>query len=615
MNFNFDMECKFVGDRYAGGYSNGLTLTGSSTREQFECIESNESKKVYDNKKGIIVTTYYQKDQEAIRTYTEIENRGSEEVTMEMLASFVLKNVEADVIYRMQSFWSAEGKLRRETIDDLHLEPSWARVGTRVEKFGNVGSMPVRKYFPQLILENSKEQEFIGIQLYCPSSWQMELICKEDDCLTVAGGIADRDFGQWMKKLAPGESFRTPEAVIATGDSLLSVCDKLVKAQHPCISEEDPGMDILFNEYCTTWGNPSVENVKKICDRIAGKGVKFLVIDAGWYGLDSWWDSLGDWDVNKQKFPEGLKPVADYIRSQGMIPGIWFEIEAVAKASEYFNKKEYLVCKDGVPLSVGDRRFWNMENPEVVEILREKVIKQIKDNGFGYVKIDYNDSLGMGCDGAESLGEGLRRQMLATQKFFTKIREEVPGIVIENCSSGGHRLEPSMMALASQASFSDAHETIAIPLIAANLHRAISPKQSQIWAVMRKEDSDARIYYSIVNTFLGRMCLSGDIYDLSDHQWGLIDEGIAFYKQVEEIIQKGQTKCHLVISPDGSRSYNHPKGQQVLCREYNGKGLCVYHRFEHSEDGEPTQIQGKKIIASYGKADQDFSAKAWLYEC
>jgi alpha-galactosidase len=50
--------------------------------------------------------------------------------------------------------------------------------------------------------------------------------------------------------------------------------------------------------------------------------------------------------------------------------------------------------------------------------------------------------------------------------------------VIENCASGGHRLEPSFMGLTSMASFSDAHETRDIPVIAANLHRLIQPRQS-----------------------------------------------------------------------------------------------------------------------------------------
>ena len=59
----------------------------------------------------------------------------------------------------------------------------------------------------------------------------------------------------------------------------------------------------------------------------------------------------------------------------------------------------------------------------------------------------------------------------ASQDYFRHIARELPELVIENCSSGGHRLEPSMMSLVSQASFSDAHEALSIPLNAANLHR------------------------------------------------------------------------------------------------------------------------------------------------
>ena len=169
-----------------------------------------------------------------------------------------------------------------------------------------------------------------------------------------------------------------------------------------------------------------------------------------------------------------------------------------------------------------------MHKPEVISYLNEKVINTLRDNGFGYLKVDYNDNIGIGCDGAESLGEGLRQNMEASQGFFKKLRQELPDLVIENCSSGGHRLEPSMQALTSMASFSDAHECQAIPVIAANVTRAILPAQSQIWAVLRKDDDDKRLHYSLANTFLGRMCLSGDIYDLSDAQWNIVDEAISF---------------------------------------------------------------------------------------
>ena len=101
-----------------------------------------------------------------------------------------------------------------------------------------------------------------------------------------------------------------------------------------------------------------------------------------------------------------------------------------------------------------------MTDPWVQKYLSEVVIGTLKKYGFGYMKMDYNDTIGVGCDGAESLGEGLRRNMEASRKFIEKVKEEIPGIVLENCASGGSKMEPLMMELCSMASFSDAHECL-----------------------------------------------------------------------------------------------------------------------------------------------------------
>ena len=519
----FIAECKLMGDGYAGGLSCGMSMAGSQTTENLVKIKTSEEKNkkvtLWKDERGYEVRVFEEKENQVARVYTEFKNNSEKEVVMEMLASFALKGIKADKIHRLQSFWSAEGRLRTETIEELHLEKSWNGCARRIEKFGNVGSMPVRKYFPFLALEDCETEEFTGILMGHASSWQIEISCKEVQELDVMGGIADRDFGQWMKRVLPGESFTTPDALIARGNSLADVCDKLIKAQRLNISPVDADMGIMFNEYCTSWGNPTIDSIKKLSDRLVGQGVKYLVIDSGWYGLpNDWACSVGNWEINKDRFPNGLKEAADYIRSRGMIPGLWFEMEVAGPHSRYFHETEHLLSKDGYPLTVSGRRFLDMEDPWVIEQLTRDVIGTLKECGFGYLKIDYNDTIGMGCDGADSLGDALYRKVKATQQFIRKIKEEIPDIVIENCSSGGHRLVYSMMELVSQASFSDAHETLAIPVIAANMHRVIQPAQSQIWAVLRAKDDADRLTYSLTSTFLGRMCLSGDIYDLTAKQ-------------------------------------------------------------------------------------------------
>ena len=162
-----------------------------------------------------------------------------------------------------------------------------------------------------------------------------------------------------------------------------------------------------------------------------------------------------------------------------------------------------MLHRDGKVLTTKERRFFDMNNPDAIAYLTDKVIGQLKKYDFEYMKMDYNDTIGIGCDGAESLGEGLRRDREASVNFVRKVKEEIPGIILENCASGGHKLEPLMMSECSMASFSDAHECEEIPVIAASLHRSILPRQSQIWAVIRKTDSVKRIGYTVASTFLG----------------------------------------------------------------------------------------------------------------
>lgn len=618
---DFKGEIKLTKDEYAGFYSSGLTMLGSSTMRRFAEDNSDKNKTLYKSADGMELEVRYKKDDisDSTEILTSFTNNSNETVTLELLTSFLIPGIKTDKIHRILSFWSAEGRVKTDTINSLNMEMSWNKMAFRVEKFGNVGSMPVRKYFPFIALEDSENGIFTAIMLYSPASWQIEVICRQDESLTVAGGIADRDFGHWTKQMKPGEKIVAPKAVVAVGKTLEEACDKLVKSQKPDISPVDNEMGITFNEYCATWGNPNKDTIKQVCDKVAGKGIQYLVMDSGWYGNDDgyWWDYLGNWNINKNRFPEGLKPAADYIRSKGMIPGIWFEFESVAHGCELYNQPEHLVRRDGMPLTIGGRRFLDMEDPFVQDFLQKNVIDLLKNAGYGYIKVDYNDTMGIGCDGEDGFGENLRRKVLATQDFFRKMREEIPDLVIENCSSGGHRLEPSMMELSSMASFSDAHEINSIPIIAANLHRVIRPEQNQIWAVMRKDDSDERIYYSLCATMLGRMGLSGDIYDLSEHQWKLIDEGMKFYKLVADVIKNGTT-INIINDAD---SYNKPKGGQLVVRKYGKKVLIIYHRFEGSKsleefckDKNLITIKFYEKVAQYGYSTGDFSACAILFK-
>ena len=528
-----------------------------------------------------------------VRISCTFENQSKRDCCLEMFESFSLGGLSPYMqgdgngtlwLHRVRSVWSQEGRHETIPVEDLQLEPAWDPHAVRCELFGQAGSMPVNRFFPFAAIEDRKNHIFWGAQIAHPASWQME-VYRKDNGLALSGGLADRELGHWMKHVEPGKNFTTPEAIVSTAQTdsfdiftgrltTAGLVEGFLKAPE---SEQD--LPIVFNEYCTTWGNPSHENICEIVDAIKGKGFKYFVIDCGWYKENGipWDIGMGDYEVSSELFPDGMEKTVQVIKDAGMIPGIWFEIENVGSASRAYHLTEHLLHKDNVVLTTYFRRFWDMQDPWVDEYLTDKVIGTLKKYGFGYMKIDYNETIGIGCDGAESPGEALRKNMEATVLFIEKVKEEVPGIVLENCASGGHRLEPKMMSVMSMASFSDAHECEEIPIIAANLHRVIHPTQSQIWAVIRQDDSLKRIAYSISNTFLGRMCISGDVTQLAPEKWNLIEQGISFYGKIKDIIKEGQSYRY---GPK-IKSARHPEGWQALLRVgKNKQAYVVIHVFD-----------------------------------
>ena len=598
------IQISCTGDSSVPGFAAGMTRHNSGLTMSFkyvsqECVDRDGCRKIITelvNPQGIRLehVVIGHKGSRALRVYSMIFNETDEDVTIEALSSVNLYGITpyADdeaagrlMLHRFRSRWSAEGRHSQDLIEDLMLEPSWAGFGVRCEKYGTTGSMPIRGFFPFAAVEDKKAGVIWGLSLACSSSWQIEAV-RMNENLSITCGLADYEFGHWRKVIKAGESFTSPECMITVcADDFAVVCDRLLDAQKdklPAYQRVDR-LPLIFNEYCTTWGEPSEENIDKILAVIKDRGYEYFVIDAGWYAdsVTGWQDNMGDWKVAKDLFPNGLKPVVKKINDAGMKAGVWFELEVVGKDSEAVNDEAHLLTRDGKVIISGTRRFFDMRSEWVEAYLTEKVIDFLNENGFEYIKIDYNETIGIGCDGSDSYGEGLRQCIEGTKKFYKKIKESVPGIAIEVCSSGGHRLEQGFMELADYLSFSDAHEEKEIPVIAADLHQLILPSKSQIWSVLRKEDPLKRIAYSICAGMYGVLCISGDVFDLSGEQWELTQEGTDFYKKVSPVIANGTTERFgpFQISNRALKEY-----QASVRYGDNSKALVIVHAFEHESD-------------------------------
>jgi alpha-galactosidase len=588
------VQVKLLGEEgFRGLFARGRTMVNSLSSCSFAFHDQTVSER--DDCKTVV--TYLQNEKNcalehhlswregdlSVTLHSLFRNESGEEAVLETLSSFSLGSItpfetgdtpDTLVIHRLRSRWADEGRLETIPVEDLQLEPSFSGVSANTLRFGQTGTMPVREYFPFIAVEDIKHQVSWGVQLAWPGSWQIEAY-RQDDALHISGGLADRISGHWIKKIAPGEQYTTPRALLSvTRGGVDSVSQRLTSLHYRAWEGQprtEKQMPAAFNEWCMTWGGVNADSVERAAKRLKDVNVRYFVIDAGWY------DKAGDWNPSAQRFPGGLEKTVQTLKDLNLIPGIWFEYECCEETSAAFSRLEHLLRLDGQVITESGRRFWDMRDPYSRAYLAEKVTGFLKKYGFGYVKIDYNANAGIGCDGAESPGEGLRQHIAGVLDFMRELRRELPDLVIENCASGGHRLEPCMMGLSAMASFSDAHENPHIPIIAANLHRAVLPCQAQIWAVVRKSDTIRRLYYTMTAGFLGRLCLSGNIDELDETQWDIVKKGVDFYDKISGAIKKGHTYWY---GPK-IKSYRHPAGWQAILRiaDETGDAYAVLHTF------------------------------------
>lgn len=605
------VQVAFTGDRSLLDYSRGISMKNREStllRITKQTANNFGVQTVLTDGRGNFYTHTLRYDDKTGVFSADVlyENKTGKKRTLEFLESAHLgiapqEGAEQLTLYRMTSAWSRECRLKKDEFFNLGLERSWANYGLKSEKWGSVGSMPNRGYYPFAAVEDT-DGVIWGMTVEAPYSWQME-VSLERESVALGGGLADFETGHWRKEIKDGEKFSTHKAYFTVKESggVNAVANAFVhyadaRLQVP---ESEESMPVLFNEYCTTWGVPSQENIRNILTALQGFPINVFVIDAGWFKPDNMkWDLTGgDWQESRTLFPDGIKAIADTIKAHGMIPGIWFEFETAARCSKLFQREELLLKRDNEVISGKNRRFLDLRKREADEYLHERVLNFLKQNGFGYLKIDYNEAYGPGCDGAESLGEGGRQVAQESIKWLDKLKE-VEGIVIENCSSGGSRIEPYRMSKVSMCSFSDAHECAEIPLVAANVSRVIPARQSQIWATLRENESVSRTVYSLCAAMIGRICLSGDVLNMSDAKRTLILNGLNFYSAVKDVVRYGD----IVDIDCDVASYRNPVGKQVYVKEYNGRRFIIVHVFG-KDDLIEIPLEGYRLECAYTDLD------------
>lgn len=584
------------GDGISNDFSPGNTLRNSDTAFSLKFkgakYEEQSGKQIliaaFENDKGLVARQVYSCTGAGyLETYTELENRG-DNVIVEALPSFNMARISPFdrfddpndiVIHRLLSNWSGEGKLYSVSAAEIAFEASWSGLGVRTMRISQTGTMPARGYLPFISVEDKKNGVCWAAETEAPASWTIEAVFR-NNAISVGGGRGDFLSAHWRKTLKTGETEKTNKAYLTvTKGSLENAAARLARHFDDTdeIKDVERDLPVLYNEYCYTWGKPEANTLEKMLPEIAAIGCKYFVIDDGWF-YNVYNDKryvIGDWNVNKEYYPEGLKAFADKVRSYGMIPGVWYEFEGVSEHSDvYRDHPDWLLTRDGKIINNGGRTFLDFRKEEVLNYLREKVIKNLVNCGIGYMKVDYNSNAGFGADGAESYGEAIRQHIDAVLAFFEEIKRSVPSLVLEICSSGGMRHEPRFLSLGDMCSFSDAHENAGGVPVAMNLHRFIPPRKLQIWATIRDDYNADDVKFTVAKAMLGRICFSGNLGNKPQEIIDILKESVSFYEKLKPTIANGDT---ITIENGGISTYLFTKGSPYLVRRSaDGKKKIVY---------------------------------------
>jgi alpha-galactosidase len=294
----------------------------------------------------------------------------------------------------------------------------------------------------------------------------------------------DFPFRKWLK---PGETWESPKTFICLysgvndGFSVIEneVNEFIVKYMKPRIIELKEKPIFVYNTWVPfrTFLNDSL--IRQVAKSAAECGVQEFILDDGWQmnhrgktSVREWGSNYGDWEVDTVKFPGGLKPTFDYIKSLGMKPGLWISIGSATKDAlvfkthpEWFIKNKY--DRLGNLHLAGEQYpdfYTSCFGTEWFNYIKNIILKLVKENGLAYAKLDFsvvtsayiNDNSIAGCyatdhplhkDQFESFGVIYQRVL----KLFDELHEEAPGLFIDCTFETAGKLQLMDYAIAQHA--------------------------------------------------------------------------------------------------------------------------------------------------------------------
>ncbi len=208
---------------------------------------------------------------------------------------------------------------------------------------------------------------------------------------------------------------------------------------------------VHYNCWEAVYFNHNLPELKDIASRAAALGAERFVLDDGWFGnRDDDTRALSDWEVDPRKYPDGLTPLIDHVKSLGMTFGIWFEPEMINPDSDIFRAHPDWALGGEDQIMGRQQMALNMGKPEVRDFLFDRIGAVLRDHDIDYVKWDHNRVLPM-PDAAQTRG---------SYALIDRLRAAYPQVEIESCASGGGRIDFGILSRTQRVWLSDSNDAL-----------------------------------------------------------------------------------------------------------------------------------------------------------
>ncbi|MDD7738844.1 MAG: alpha-galactosidase [Lachnospiraceae bacterium] len=353
-------------------------------------------------------------------------------------------------------------------------------------------------------------------------------------------------------KLAPGETFVAPEAVMVYSSEGLG---KMTRSFHDFYRNhmirspyKYKSRPVLINNWEATYFDFNTEKLLAIAREAKANGIEMLVMDDGWFGKRNLDDSsLGDWEVNEEKITGGLAELVRQVNEIGLQFGIWFEPEMISPDSNLYRRHpDWAIQIQGRENTQSRAQYvLDLSRKEVRDYAYECVAKILRSAPIAYVKWDMNrqlSNLGSAKLEPDRQQELFHRYVLGLYEMQERLVTEFPDLLLENCSGGGARFDPGMLYYSPQiwcSDDTDAVERLRIqegtamiyPISAMGAHVSDCPNH----AVGRTTPFETRGHVALAGTFGYEL----DITKISPEDRAQIPEQVAMYHKYNDLVREG----------------------------------------------------------------------------